>query len=61
MGQGREVLDFFESLNFRLPPRKAVADFLQECTSRVDQKVPPRQCHPDPASVMTAELHAPGI
>ena len=33
------VLDFFESLGFRLPPRKAIADFLQECTSRKDQRV----------------------
>ncbi|KAE8039264.1 hypothetical protein FH972_011692 [Carpinus fangiana] len=32
-----EVLDFFETLGFRLPPRKGVADFLQEVTSRKDQ------------------------
>ncbi|KAL8516358.1 hypothetical protein ACS0TY_014856 [Phlomoides rotata] len=32
-----DVLEFFESLGFRLPPRKNVADFLQEVTSRKDQ------------------------
>ncbi|CAI9106961.1 OLC1v1006213C1 [Oldenlandia corymbosa var. corymbosa] len=36
-GPRAEVLDFFESLGFRLPPRKGVADFLQEVTSRKDQ------------------------
>ena len=29
-GPRAEVLEFFESLGFRLPPRKGVADFLQE-------------------------------
>ncbi|EPS74137.1 hypothetical protein M569_00618, partial [Genlisea aurea] len=32
------VVEFFESLGFRLPPRKSVADFLQEVTSRKDQE-----------------------
>ncbi|KAL3616200.1 ABC transporter G member 31 [Castilleja foliolosa] len=36
-GPRSEVLDFFESLGFLLPPRKNVADFLQEVTSRKDQ------------------------
>jgi len=36
-GPREEVLDFFESLGFHLPPRKGVADFLQEVTSRKDQ------------------------
>ncbi|GFP80592.1 ABC transporter g family member 31 [Phtheirospermum japonicum] len=36
-GPRSEVLEFFESLGFRLPPRKNVADFLQEVTSRKDQ------------------------
>ncbi|CAN1252472.1 ABC transporter G family member 31, partial [Linum perenne] len=36
-GPRAEVLEFFESLGFRLPPRKGVADFLQEVTSRKDQ------------------------
>lgn len=31
-GPRENVLDFFESLGFRLPPRKGVADFLQEVT-----------------------------
>ncbi|KAL4304239.1 hypothetical protein GQ457_10G008600 [Hibiscus cannabinus] len=31
------VLEFFESLGFKLPPRKGVADFLQEVTSKKDQ------------------------
>ncbi|XP_074329259.1 ABC transporter G family member 31-like isoform X2 [Apium graveolens] len=33
-----EVVQFFESLGFRLPPRKGVADFLQEVTSKKDQE-----------------------
>ncbi|CAN0916650.1 ABC transporter G family member 31 [Linum grandiflorum] len=36
-GPRSEVLEFFESLGFRLPPRKGVADFLQEVTSKKDQ------------------------
>ncbi|KAM4095378.1 hypothetical protein ACJW30_08G025300 [Castanea mollissima] len=36
-GPRAEVLEFFESLGFQLPPRKGVADFLQEVTSRNDQ------------------------
>ncbi|KAH9700610.1 ABC transporter G family member 31 [Citrus sinensis] len=36
-GPRAEVLEFFESLGFRLPPRKGVADFLQEVTSKKDQ------------------------
>ncbi|KAJ0020073.1 hypothetical protein Pint_32396 [Pistacia integerrima] len=36
-GPRAEVSEFFESLGFRLPARKAVADFLQEVTSKKDQ------------------------
>ncbi|KAK1392228.1 ABC transporter G family member 31 like [Heracleum sosnowskyi] len=36
-GPRAEVVNFFESLGFQLPPRKGVADFLQEVTSRKDQ------------------------
>ncbi|KAM1341583.1 hypothetical protein ACFX2F_006016 [Malus domestica] len=36
-GPRAQVLEFFESLGFRLPPRKGVADFLQEVTSKKDQ------------------------
>jgi ABC-type multidrug transport system ATPase subunit len=32
-GPRAEVLEFFEMLGFRLPPRKGVADFLQEVFS----------------------------
>ncbi|CAI0540631.1 unnamed protein product [Linum tenue] len=32
-----EVLEFFGSLGFQLPPRKSIADFLQEVTSKKDQ------------------------
>ncbi|THG20017.1 hypothetical protein TEA_008551 [Camellia sinensis var. sinensis] len=32
------VLDFFESMGFKCPGRKVVADYLQEVTSREDQK-----------------------
>lgn len=31
-GPRAEVIEFFDSLGFRLPPRKGVADFLQEVT-----------------------------
>ncbi|XP_020113539.1 ABC transporter G family member 51 [Ananas comosus] len=36
-GPTKHVVGFFESLGFSLPPRKGVADFLQEVTSRNDQ------------------------
>ncbi|XP_051136190.1 pleiotropic drug resistance protein 1-like [Andrographis paniculata] len=36
-GPRDNVLEFFESLGFRCPERKAVADFLQEVTSKKDQ------------------------
>ncbi|KAI4305245.1 hypothetical protein L6164_028622 [Bauhinia variegata] len=36
-GPREEVLEFFESLGFQLPPRKGIADFLQEVTSKMDQ------------------------
>ena len=38
-GPREDVIPFFEGLGFRLPPRVGVADFLQEITSRKDQKV----------------------
>ena len=38
-GPREDVVPFFEGLGFRLPERKGVADFLQEITSRKDQKV----------------------
>ncbi|KAF7843300.1 pleiotropic drug resistance protein 1-like [Senna tora] len=37
-GQREYVLDFFESMGFKCPERKGVADFLQEVTSRKDQE-----------------------
>ncbi|KAK7277246.1 hypothetical protein RIF29_18397 [Crotalaria pallida] len=36
-GPRESILDFFESLGFKCPERKGVADFLQEVTSRKDQ------------------------
>lgn len=36
-GPVNTVVQHFESLGFTLPPRKGVADFLQEVTSRKDQ------------------------
>ncbi|KAL5740116.1 hypothetical protein ACOSQ2_029296 [Xanthoceras sorbifolium] len=36
-GPRADVFEFFESLGFKLPPRKGVADFLQEVTSKKDQ------------------------
>lgn len=37
-GPREHVLEFFESMGFKCPTRKGVADFLQEVTSRKDQK-----------------------
>ncbi|KAL9244666.1 hypothetical protein vseg_018421 [Gypsophila vaccaria] len=36
-GPREHVLEFFESMGFRCPDRKGVADFLQEVTSKKDQ------------------------
>ncbi|XP_038984626.1 ABC transporter G family member 36-like [Phoenix dactylifera] len=36
-GPREQVLEFFESMGFRCPERKGVADFLQEVTSKKDQ------------------------
>ena len=38
-GPRHDVIPFFASLGFELPERKGAADFLQEITSRKDQKV----------------------
>ncbi|EYU21591.1 hypothetical protein MIMGU_mgv1a0002271mg, partial [Erythranthe guttata] len=37
-GPRENVLEFFESVGFKCPERKAVADFLQEVTSKKDQQ-----------------------
>ncbi|TYI81108.1 hypothetical protein E1A91_D05G132600v1 [Gossypium mustelinum] len=37
-GPRENVLEFFESMGFKCPARKGVADFLQEVTSRKDQR-----------------------
>ncbi|XP_010249929.1 PREDICTED: pleiotropic drug resistance protein 1-like [Nelumbo nucifera] len=37
-GPREHVLDFFESMGFKCPERKGIADFLQEVTSKKDQK-----------------------
>ncbi|KAL2474074.1 ABC transporter G family member 40 [Forsythia ovata] len=37
-GPREQVLEFFESMGFRCPDRKGVADFLQEVTSKKDQQ-----------------------
>eukprot|EP01018_Ginkgo_biloba_P026515 Gb_28917 [translate_table: standard] len=37
-GPRESILEFFESIGFRCPERKGVADFLQEVTSRKDQE-----------------------
>ncbi len=38
-GPVEAVLPFFEGLGFRCPPRRGVADFLQEVTTPSDQQV----------------------
>ncbi|KAL4182513.1 hypothetical protein AMTRI_Chr11g150490 [Amborella trichopoda] len=37
-GPRKHILEFFESMGFRCPERKGVADFLQEVTSKKDQE-----------------------
>ncbi|PQQ21262.1 pleiotropic drug resistance protein 1 [Prunus yedoensis var. nudiflora] len=37
-GSREHVLEFFESMGFKCPERKGIADFLQEVTSRKDQE-----------------------
>ncbi|XP_027349245.1 ABC transporter G family member 39-like [Abrus precatorius] len=37
-GPRENVLEFFEKMGFKCPPRKGVADFLQEVTSEKDQQ-----------------------
>jgi ABC-2 type transporter len=37
-GPREDILEFFQSVGFRCPERKAVADFLQEVTSKRDQE-----------------------
>lgn len=36
-GPRERILDFFESCGFKCPPRKGIADFLQEVVSKKDQ------------------------
>jgi len=38
-GPREDVLPFFGSLGFQMPERKGIADFLQEVTSKKDQRV----------------------
>ena len=38
-GPREDVVEFFESCGFKCPERKGVPDFLQEVTSKNDQKV----------------------
>jgi len=37
-GPRQNVLEFFQNMGFQCPPRKGVADFLQEVTSKNDQQ-----------------------
>ena len=37
-GPRQHVLEFFQNMGFQCPPRKGVADFLQEVTSKNDQQ-----------------------
>ena len=43
-GPREEVVPFFQSQGFYVPERKAVSDFLQEVTSKKDQKVSHSHC-----------------
>ena len=53
-GPREDVLPFFSSLGFQLPERKGIADFLQEVTSKKDQRVSLCTC-----TTALALLHLP--
>ncbi|KAK4274401.1 hypothetical protein QN277_017626 [Acacia crassicarpa] len=53
-GPKENVLEFFESMGFKCPERKGVADFLQEVTSRKDQW-PYWACEDAPYSFVTVK------
>ncbi|CAK9221411.1 unnamed protein product [Sphagnum troendelagicum] len=38
LGPREKIFNFFEGLGFKLPPRKGIADFLQEVTSKKEQE-----------------------
>ena len=42
-GPRSEVMSFFKSLGFDIPPRKGIPDFLQEVSGKKDQEVSPAQ------------------
>ena len=60
-------MEFFESLGFACPERKGIADFLQEVTSRKDQKVsvhlPPHfaVAYAKPILFLPLRVHQKGI
>ncbi|XP_044495069.1 pleiotropic drug resistance protein 1-like isoform X1 [Mangifera indica] len=53
-GPREQVLAFFESMGFKCPERKGVADFLQEVTSRKDQQQY-WACNDEPYSFVTVK------
>ncbi|PNT22284.2 hypothetical protein POPTR_008G024400v4 [Populus trichocarpa] len=55
-GPREEVLEFFESVGFKCPERKGVADFLQEVTSKKDQEQYWSKRHEPYRYVSTLEL-----
>ena len=55
-GPREEVLEFFESVGFKCPERKGVADFLQEVTSKKDQEQYWSKRHEPYRYVLTLEL-----
>ncbi len=50
-GPREEVVEFFESCGFCCPERKGVPDFLQEVTSKNDQKVSLLMHSPQPGTI----------
>jgi len=64
-GPREDVVEFFESCGFCCPERKGVPDFLQEVTSKNDQKVSLLLHSPQPGTIypghvvkLTASVHS---
>ncbi|OWM75462.1 hypothetical protein CDL15_Pgr021626 [Punica granatum] len=53
-GPRDSILDFFECCGFKCPPRKGIADFLQEAVSKKDQ-AQYWQCRDEPHAYVTVE------
>ena len=55
-GPREDVVEFFESCGFCCPERKGVPDFLQEVTSKNDQKVSLLMPSPQPGTMYPGHI-----